>query len=481
MHPRLEICFAMKPSAAVLTLSTIALALGVESNAQAQEVLALSFELQPRNPDDTSNIPPAASRAPSTEAVPSAFRSTHPLGVEATTDAPLAIPAPAMQPPIADTASLPTGEHGGGQALALSDRPLKPTPLPQPPEVSPQIQPTVEASSLPQTHRSTAPAPDPADLRSARGLPASTGAEEAIDSLLGFNLTPSEPSIDKVSPKPAQATGKLSQTIPQIFQGGPESLVARAVGSAEGTRTPEGERTAAYFGHIDPGNRAWNLGTFSYQHRAKTPEDADARQLRRLVSQTKRLKQQAKRYGLSLSLEELLNGVDLANQAPLAALDRQGYVEWLAQAHKLGMTGSEAIVWARTRSFIDPDTQRWNAPGLGNNIYSISQDQSRRASAIAQAIKAKPLAIPAASSDPAPNLSDHAAQSGPDEPNPAETALRFEEARIPLSFPPREISQPAVGDEDENKDVSVRSNSPAAAFPTSNLLFPSTHSEPEAN
>ncbi len=173
-----------------------------------------------------------------------------------------------------------------------------------------------------------------------------------------------------------------------IFENGSNSLVARTVGSAEGTRQSDGKHTRAYYGHVDPGNGVWNLGTFSYQHGAESPEAADERQLKRLKQQGLELTSQAIALGIDLSLEEKLNGLDLANQAPLAALDQGGYIERLAQAKRLQMEGTEAILWARTYAYIDPDTRQWNAPGLGNNVHSISQDQQRRISAIAQAMKA---------------------------------------------------------------------------------------------
>ena len=47
-----------------------------------------------------------------------------------------------------------------------------------------------------------------------------------------------------------------------------------------------------------------------------------------------------------------------------------------------------AIAWARTRSFLDPDSGRWNAPGLNNDVRTISADQERRQQAIARAIAA---------------------------------------------------------------------------------------------
>ena len=173
-----------------------------------------------------------------------------------------------------------------------------------------------------------------------------------------------------------------------MFEGGSGSLVAHTVGSAEGTRYRNGKKTRAYYGHTDPGNGVWNLGTFSYQHEATSPEDADRKQLKRLKRQGDQLQQQAQLHGLQLSLKEKLNGLDLANQAPLAALGEGGYIERLAQAYRLQMRDDEAIAWARTRAYIDPNTKTWNAPGLGNNLRSISQDQERRMAAIEEAMSA---------------------------------------------------------------------------------------------
>lgn len=173
-----------------------------------------------------------------------------------------------------------------------------------------------------------------------------------------------------------------------LFVGNSDSLVARAIGNAEGTRSATGGLTRAYYGHRDPGNQVWNLGTFSYQHGATSPGEADQRQLKRLQAQVQVLQKRALKHGLSLSLEETLNGLDLANQSPLAAIGRVGYVERLAEAKAKGHTGAEAIVVARTRSYINPETQRWNAPGLGNTEASIQRDQKRRTRAVAQALAA---------------------------------------------------------------------------------------------
>lgn len=184
-----------------------------------------------------------------------------------------------------------------------------------------------------------------------------------------------------------------------LFVDGAESLVARTVGHAEGTRTPDGTRTPAYFGHRDPGNGVWNLGSFSFQHcrelryNCSTPEQADGFQLQRLMAQTRDLRQRSLTLGLQVTLEEELNAIDLANQAPLAALDTPGYPDHLLKAKEQGLKGQDAILAARVKSFWNPQTNRWDAPGLGNTEASIRHDQQRRMLAIARvlAIHQQPL------------------------------------------------------------------------------------------
>ncbi|MBE9101058.1 hypothetical protein [Vacuolonema iberomarrocanum] len=193
-------------------------------------------------------------------------------------------------------------------------------------------------------------------------------------------------SDSEAQPQPIPDTAALPDALMPLFVGGAQSLVAIAVGSAEGTRTPAGDITPAYYGHVDPGNGVWNLGSFSYQHGAKSPEEADQRQLARLQQQATRLWRDAEHRGLQLSLEEWVNAIDLANQAPEAALDSGGYLDRLQESRRLNLAGAEAIAWARTRSYIDPDTQQWNAPGLGNTLASIMTDQERRVRAIARAL-----------------------------------------------------------------------------------------------
>lgn len=188
--------------------------------------------------------------------------------------------------------------------------------------------------------------------------------------------------------KPRTVPVTLPPELEALFKGESQSLVAKAIGAAEGTRMPTGEKTPAYYGHVDPGNGAWNQGTFSYQHDADSPEEADRKQMQRLRRQVFELHQWAESLGVPWGLEEQLNALDLANQAPLAALSEDGYLDRLKEAYDLGYTGSEAVLQARVYSYIDPETNQWNAPGLGNTFESIRLDQQRRQQAVAAAIAA---------------------------------------------------------------------------------------------
>jgi hypothetical protein len=369
---------------AFVTFGTLAFAMSWSTVAQGSEDIALSFALEPIDHSSGEDVDALSAEADT------AIMTTVTAVPTDSPDAPLPIPQGAESPPVSSDTTFPAGVYGGINALALGNTSSVQTLLPAPPPA-----PTLEIQVANVVH-----SVPPKDIGEAKAD--STSGAEFIQELVGLSFEPKKPAwlqpdtstIAASSPPPAEGPQTIANAawdaIQTLFEGGTDSLVARAVGSAEGTRTPEGHKNPAYFGHTDPGNGVWNLGTFSYQHGARTPEEADAKQLARLKRQTKSLHQKAQSQNLDLSFEELLNGIDLANQAPEAALDNRGsYLDWLKQARDLGMTGSEAIVWARTRSFIDPDTQRWNAPGLGNNVYSISHDQERRAKAIARALNAQ--------------------------------------------------------------------------------------------
>lgn len=218
------------------------------------------------------------------------------------------------------------------------------------------------------------------------GLDFDPPGQSYTSSLIPESVDSPEPIASLPTSLPKVISGE-SSSLDQLFQGNSDSLVAVAVGSAEGTRSADGGKNPAYQGHTDPGNGVWNLGSFSYQHGASSPEEADAKQLARLRSQAQTILDMAAAKGLDLTLEEKLNGIDLANQAPKAALDEYGgYIDWLVTARTSGLDGSDAILSARVRSFLDPQTKTWDAPGLGNSEERITLDQERRMLAIAKAI-----------------------------------------------------------------------------------------------
>lgn len=342
----------------------VAILLGVGLPAQAKD-FALNFQ----------DLPPVETKPQTLAVAP---------GLEHEGEQPTPSPSSESLLSIPDTATEPP--QGLAETAIAS--------LPPPP-------PTLDNASQ-EVPVAEAIAPNDSLAEATDALPTDSATPEAVSEAiaLSFDLAPAASEGDRPitipkTPQPAPPTDLPENTTvfsASLFSGGENSLVAMAIGSAEGTRTPNGGRTPAYFGHTDPGNQAWNLGSFSYQHQARSPEEADQRQLSRLQDQAQLLAKKAAELNLSLTLEEQLNALDLANQAPQAALDRGGYLDWLRQAHDIGLSGSEAILWARVRSFIDPDTHQWNAPGLGNNIDQISRDQERRMNAIAQAIATHPLA-----------------------------------------------------------------------------------------
>ncbi|MBD2020967.1 hypothetical protein H6F43_12335 [Leptolyngbya sp. FACHB-36] len=238
--------------------------------------------------------------------------------------------------------------------------------------------------------------PDRADEVSQRASEAPRSDAPRSDALSFSPQTVREPpKIQPVARRSTDPTESPAQSpaSADLFVGGSDSLVARTVGHAEGTRGADGSKTSAYHGHRDPGNGVWNLGSFSFQHcreaqyQCRTPEEADVHQLRRLQGQAQALQARSRTTGVEMTLEEQLNGIDLANQAPLAALGSPGYVERLKQAHQLGLRGSDAVLWARVRSYWNPEQNRWDAPGLGNTEAGITHDQARRQQAIDHAMR----------------------------------------------------------------------------------------------
>jgi hypothetical protein len=240
--------------------------------------------------------------------------------------------------------------------------------------------------------------------------PAPVEAGTAEESAPVYAEQAAQPS-DKL---PAAASVSETKPLPEDWWNkGSDSPVAIAIGSAEGTRQPDGDKNPAYYWHRDPGNGADNFGTFSYQHLppsktkavAQQPsaaakrqvaakqglaEISDQAQLKKLERMEDQLRQQARARGIQLSTLELVNGLDLANQSEAAALERLGYVDRLAQSKTQVTDPDEQIHTARTNSYWDPDRHAWNAPGLGGP-EEIRRDQVRRSSEVKAALMAQKI------------------------------------------------------------------------------------------
>jgi hypothetical protein len=408
-----------------LSLLAIAAVLGISPHASAanSESVEISFDLAPVAPSSSASAPSAQPPKPTLNAQAEAAAQVKPLQ----------IPTQAHH--------IPVGVADGSTALAELPPPppevyvMERSPAPTQPEVQPKpVEPEVQSAEVqpasiepepiqfePEpTTPAAPPAPKPAQpvVAQAPVPQPKPAAQSAEPTALSFDLnstasrpTPSSASAQASSSRQGgqatsvstsrTATPSQLPSLDVLFQNGSNSIVAKAVGSAEGTRTPDGGRTWAFQGHVDPGNGVWNLGTFSYQHGANSPDEADRKQLERLRGQAQTLRRAALERGITLTLEEELNGIDLANQSPRAALSRGGYMDRLKEAHDVGLRGSDAVLWARTRSFLDPDTHRWNAPGLGNTTRGVTSDQDRRMRAIARAIAAhqQVAMVPSASTE----------------------------------------------------------------------------------
>ncbi len=219
-------------------------------------------------------------------------------------------------------------------------------------------------------------------------------------------LPPPPPVAHTTKPLPPPQVAQIPE---EWWQQGSGSPLAIALGAAEGTRRYDGSKTPIYYWHTDPGNNADNFGTFSYQHlqpaekapviAAKTAEKkrqisanlglaeiADRRQLARIKKYYEQLRQQAFEKGMNLNQKELIAGLDLANQAPLAALNPMGYLDRLIQMRKLIDDFDEQILEARIWAYWHPRRNTWDAPGLGNTYDRIRHDQKRRLGEIEKAL-----------------------------------------------------------------------------------------------
>lgn len=233
----------------------------------------------------------------------------------------------------------------------------------------------------------------------------------------GGGVATPPPSIDPPTATPPE--GSTGGTLDlQAFlnpAAGTQAPAAIVIGNAEGTRTPDGGTTAAFGGHVDPGNAASNLGSFSYQHGAASAAEADRLQLQRLVGQRPAYEAAARAAGLDPQDARLATAYfDLYNQSPTAA------ARFLDQMPRLAGEAltPERMTQARVDAFVNPDTgQRFTNPNgnlAGGGFATIARnrlgrepteaevqatiraDQGRRTQAMERALDAQGLLAPAA-------------------------------------------------------------------------------------
>ena len=243
--------------------------------------------------------------------------------------------------------------------------------------------------------------------------------------LIKANLHP-QPSHD-AAPAAASATAAQAATPQATAPAGPLDLqrftnpalgsnapAAIVIGSAEGTRRPDGGFNAAYGGHADPGNAAHNRGSFSYQHAASSPADADRRQLQTLQARLPAYETAARHAGLDPANPRLASAyLDLYNQSPSAAARFLGQLGTL-QGQPLD---AAHLTQLRVNSFVDASTgerfQLANGGQAGSGFVNIARnqlgrtpteaevqavihaDQQRRTNAVDSALQAQGLLSPA--------------------------------------------------------------------------------------
>ena len=183
-----------------------------------------------------------------------------------------------------------------------------------------------------------------------------------------------------------ESGGNVEAELLTLLEGGVDSPVAIAVGTSEGTRTPDARFTSAWYGHTDPGNGKRNQGSFSYQHSAESPKAADMQQLKKikdvLLPKFRRiLPKLSHRSATEIKLLFLV-ACDLYTQSEEACTANGGFLEQLAvNGDTYAPNLTNLIVW-RVQSYIDPKTGKLDAPGFNNDPVKTREDQQRRTEAV---------------------------------------------------------------------------------------------------
>ncbi|HEY9672424.1 MAG TPA: hypothetical protein V6D11_13330 [Waterburya sp.] len=169
-------------------------------------------------------------------------------------------------------------------------------------------------------------------------------------------------SVTKVQRRPFNLQQSLKFFSPLFAT--PTSLGMVAIGVAEGNYqlvvkngTLYVQQTPLYFGHTDPGNLSWgqtvtNYGPCSDQGRSGgniAMAEQQCLERSRYALPTQLVDLSTAGINPDQDLEALLNAADLYNQA--SPIHSRYFPQALAIARRGGLTGIDAIAWARTASF----------------------------------------------------------------------------------------------------------------------------------
>ena len=183
----------------------------------------------------------------------------------------------------------------------------------------------------------------------------------------------------KTRPLPQVASATQVRPVPTAVGNDQHELFVM-IGVAEGTRTPSGGYTQAYYGHKDPGDGNYNRGTVSGgRNSGASPGMVDVKWMGTLTNVQQRMRPQLIKMGLEPGTQGynrvMFNIMDLTVQSPAAAQDFAGKLFEMRESNWT----IESIAKARADSYINPATGRLDAPGFGNNYQNLIKDQRSRA------------------------------------------------------------------------------------------------------
>ena len=154
-----------------------------------------------------------------------------------------------------------------------------------------------------------------------------------------------------------------------------DDTLKRAICRAEGTCDLSGNPNHAYSSHTDPGNRKRNLGFFSYQHGASSPQEADQKQLARLrVVESRYVAQSQAKFGEPCSRACMVAWLDAFNQSPDAG---NRFIKFLATADP----SPQQLIDARAAA-LSESRREVGAPSPMN----VPADQKRRVDALLEQV-----------------------------------------------------------------------------------------------